>query len=247
MADTNIYGLRREIPEPVKRLVRQRCGFGCVICGSSIVDYEHVEPVFARARRHEARGIALLCPMCHAKVTRNFLSKARVRAAMDNPKCRQQGFSFGELDAANTHPYVVFAGMTLTKCDIPVQVRGFPLFQVEAPEQAGAPYRLSASFFNQEGVPSLLIRRNEWRASSAEWDVEVSGGRVTIRSAPRAISLCIAFVPTEGIIIERLDMHVAGFHFLGDKDELSISMPGGGKGVFTRCIADNCHVGLSLG
>lgn len=247
MAITNVYGLSRDIPEPIKREIRQRSGFGCVVCGCSIVDYEHVAPEFARARIHDPSKMTLLCPMCHAKVTRNLLSKARVRTAMENPRCRVLGFSFAELDPANTHPYVVFGGMNLRNCHIPVQVRGFPLFQVEPPEADGGPYRLSASFFDQQGGPSLLIRRNEWRTSSAQWDVEVKGGRITIRSAPRTISLQIAFVPAEGIVIERVDMHVAGYHFLGNKDELNVSMPGGGKGVFTRCMADNGHVGLSLG
>jgi hypothetical protein len=59
---------------------------------------------------------------------------------MENPKCKQQGFSFAELDPANTHPYVIFGGMTLTNCDIPVQARGLPLFQVEAQEADGGPF-----------------------------------------------------------------------------------------------------------
>jgi hypothetical protein len=59
-------------------------------------------------------------------------------------------------------------------------------------------------------------------------------------------SLQIALVPAAGIIIEKVDMYVAGYHFLGNIDELIVSMPGGGKAVFTCCMAGNCHVGLSL-
>lgn len=33
MTENNKYGLTRDIPEDVKRKVRKRCGFGCVICG----------------------------------------------------------------------------------------------------------------------------------------------------------------------------------------------------------------------
>lgn len=49
----NKHGLSRTIPEPVKREVRQACGFGCVFCGHALVEYEHVDPLFADARLHD--------------------------------------------------------------------------------------------------------------------------------------------------------------------------------------------------
>lgn len=33
----------RNIPLPIQREVRQRCGFGCVICGMPLYEYEHME------------------------------------------------------------------------------------------------------------------------------------------------------------------------------------------------------------
>ena len=75
MGKKNKYDLNRDIPNLVKRQVRQSCGFGCVICGASIIDYEHVDPIFAEAKEHDPEKITLLCPQHHAKVTRGFLSK----------------------------------------------------------------------------------------------------------------------------------------------------------------------------
>ena len=49
----NKHGLPRTIPPDVKRAVRRACGFGCVICGLGIVDYEHVDPTFADALVHD--------------------------------------------------------------------------------------------------------------------------------------------------------------------------------------------------
>jgi hypothetical protein len=57
--------LPRAIPEPVKREVRQRCGFGCVICGKPLYDYDH-KLGFSKVRRHVAEQITLLCPTHHA-------------------------------------------------------------------------------------------------------------------------------------------------------------------------------------
>jgi hypothetical protein len=180
-------------------------------------------------------------------VTRNFLSKRRVKEGMANPKCNELGFSFSTVDLGGSHPYVKFAGMTLRNCDIPIQVRNFPLFRIEPPEGERAPYRLSAHFFDEMNQPSLFILRNEWRAFSSQWDVEAAGGAITIRSKPRSISLRLVFDPSEGIIVERVDMRLMGYHFEGSADDLMVHMPNGGRALYRRCLADNCHVGLSLG
>jgi HNH endonuclease len=78
----NRHGLTRDIPEPVKRAVRQACGFGCVVCGASIIEYEHVDPGFADAREHGPANLTLLCPQCHSKVTTGIWSKEKIKVAM---------------------------------------------------------------------------------------------------------------------------------------------------------------------
>jgi 5-methylcytosine-specific restriction endonuclease McrA len=47
-------GRRPKIPEGVKREVRQRCGFGCVICGLPIYEYDHLVP-YAQVLSHNTR------------------------------------------------------------------------------------------------------------------------------------------------------------------------------------------------
>jgi hypothetical protein len=170
----NRFGLDRDIPDPIKRLIRQRCHFGCVICGRSIVEYEHFNPVFADARAHEAAGICLLCPNCHAKKTRNLLSARRLRAAASDPTCAREGFSFDELEAQSIPPYIIFCGSLLSGCATVISVAGWPLLEVNAPEDPHAPHALSASFFNSQGGPSLLLRHNEWIVLSDQWDAELT-------------------------------------------------------------------------
>jgi hypothetical protein len=46
---TNNHGLSRDIPDHVAREVRQRCGFGCVCCGSALYQYHHFDPLFREA------------------------------------------------------------------------------------------------------------------------------------------------------------------------------------------------------
>src|SRR5664280_824966 len=107
--DCNQHGLRRTIPPDIKRLVRVNAGFGCVICGSSIVDYEHVDPTFANAREHNPDCITLLCIQHHGKVTRGFLSKESVKVAMRDPCCKRQGYSNEFFDIGRTFPRVTVA------------------------------------------------------------------------------------------------------------------------------------------
>jgi trigger factor len=57
---------RPEIPEPMKREIRSRCAFGCVICGLPLYAYEHMEG-WAKVLRHVASEITLLCDKHTAK------------------------------------------------------------------------------------------------------------------------------------------------------------------------------------
>lgn len=72
MAEKNKYGLSRYVPSDVRRIVRQRCGFGCVICGLSLYDYEHFAPYFKDAKSHDPDGITLLCMQSNQKEIEKF-------------------------------------------------------------------------------------------------------------------------------------------------------------------------------
>lgn len=247
MTQTNRHGLSRNIPADVKRTVRQACGFGCVVCGSAIVEYEHVNPPFALATEHDARGIALLCPQCHAKVTRKFMSKAIVTDAMNAPICRSQGYASEVFLLGGVAPVLVFGGNTLHECPIPIEVRGIPLLRVLPGEEEGAPFRLSGTFHDGTGLPSLEIIENEWRPHAGNWDVEAAGGVLTVRQGPGNVSLRLRVELPERLIVERLDMHLSGYRIVGDPQSLNIITPGGGSLTLTGNMLSGCQVGLSLG
>lgn len=247
MSGSNRFGLLRNIPEEVKKDVRRRTGFGCVLCGECIVDYEHVDPEFHNAVSHNPDCITLLCPSCHAKVTRKVYSKARVKLGMKAPWCLRQGFAWSDMDSGVEPPYLALGGNRLVRCPIPIRVRDLPLFQVEAPEELGGPYRFSAHFFDGYGRRNLSINRNEWTAFVSSWDVKTSGGRLTIRSAPGNVSLQIKFDPGQGVIVEKMDMFCYGYRFIGDENSLKFVTPDGGGMTLTNCLMDNCGVGFQLG
>lgn len=243
---TNKHGLSRHIPPEIRLAIRQACGFGCVVCGASIIEYEHINPEFHEATTHDVSTIALLCASCHGNVTRRFWSKEKIAEARRNPRCRQRGFSWGALDIGNHHPIIRFGGVTFRRCTIPIEVNGIPVFQIEQPEISGAPFRLTANFTDMTGQPLLVICQNEWSARSTVWDAEFVGGRITIRDKEDSQRLILKVEPPHGIAVEQLHMQVGGHLFIGDTDTLRVIFPGGGVCDFTNSGMDGARVGISL-
>ena len=244
---TNQYGLARHIPAEVKRAVRQRCRFGCVVCGLGVYDYEHVDPEFKDAKEHDPSRIALLCPSCHAKVTRGQWSKERVKAALQAPKAAEAGYAKEFFDFTGGHPEVIFGGNTLRNCRIPLMVHGIPLLSITPAAEPGAPFELSANFSDQFGAPTLSIENNEWRVWSDNWDVEVKGPSIAIVSRNRESSLRLRALPPNALAVEQLEMSLGAYRFSCTPDRLIIRTQAGGTLDFSRNIMDGCAVGMALG
>ncbi len=206
----NKYNLSREIPDPIKRSIRQRCGFGCVICGNAIYQYEHFNPEYNEATQHSPEGITLLCGGCHDRKTRGLLSVQTIIEANKNPKTLAHGFSWGPFDIGITHPEIVMGIVTMTETDIPLRVFGDNLFVISSPLLPGEIFKISANLKNSQGETILCILENEWQTSSDNWDCTVEGTRITIRSESRSIDLVLRVEPPNKIIIERLHMEHLG-------------------------------------
>lgn len=242
----NRFGLNRHIPSDVALAVRRRCGFGCVICGASIVQYDHITPPFADAQSHDPLGIALLCGSCHDQVTRKYWSRERVAAALAQPHCKASGFSWGEFDFGNNQPSLRFAGVTLSNCPVPIAIEGKPLFRLEGPEELGGPFRLSGDFFDSRGRSVCSIDQNRWQLRSKAWDVQFTGGRIEVKSQKGAYALVLVADPPHGLRVERLEMLVRGRLLIGDGEKLVVRRQYGRAMTLTGCAVDNCPVGISV-
>jgi len=198
---------RPPIPEAVKREVRQRCGYGCVICGRPIYAYEHMEG-YAATARHVAREITLLCDNHHRERTGGLLPIAVVRRADLDPINRRIG-------ASAAHP-LHYSGNTCSAsiggCDFtvakladdevlaPVVIDCLPviLFRLE-----NGNLLLSLYVFDPDNSPLLIIRDNELRFSTDSWDIEFVGRRMTIRQARGDFLLDVVFEVPDRVVIER--------------------------------------------
>ncbi len=81
MQNLNKYGLSRRIPAEIRRDVRQRSNFGCIICRRGFYQYEHIDPPYENAKEHNPENICCLCGACHDAVTRGQLSKRMIKNA----------------------------------------------------------------------------------------------------------------------------------------------------------------------
>lgn len=242
-AGVNKHGLPRRIPEDVKREVRKRCGFGCIVCGCGFIQYEHLDPEFNDAKIHDPNCIVTLCPTCHGSVTSKFWSKQRIKKHALKPKCIQDGYLKHVFDFyADGHPEVKIGGALLRNCPVPVEAYGMPLIQIKPPEEKDGPFLFSGVFCDKSGAPTLNIVDNEWIAQSDSWDVEVSGGGIIIRNGPRDIVLKLSVVPPHTLSVDRLKMKYGGYDIDITGEKLVIN-----NSTFTGCIADNCKIGFSLG
>lgn len=249
MAVGNKYGLGRDIDEGTKRIVRQRSGFGCVLCGLAFYQYHHVDPPYAEARLHNPDGITLLCGSCHDQVTRGVISDDTVRRAMHNPTCLQKGYSFGCFDMGPTFPPIQFANNTfISDGDFTlIEVNDVDLFRLSSPEQTGGPYRLSASFFDRDEKPTLTIDENEWQVSAGTWDVKVAGRTITVYRSPGHVALQLTNIPHERVIVSRIDMQYSGYEICGSESS-SLRVPGlDVQGCTFRVMGAGKKVGIHLG
>ncbi len=104
MSEINIHGLTRTIPSDIKRKIRQRTGFGCIVCGLGIFQYEHIKPEFSEAKEHDPDKMTTLCGSCHDKVTRKIWSKNKIIRHNQAPKCRELGYSRDFFDIGDNIP-----------------------------------------------------------------------------------------------------------------------------------------------
>lgn len=223
----NRYGLRRDINAPTKRAVRQRCGFGCVVCGCAVVQYHHFNPPFADAARHDPAGITLLCGQCHDRAERGILDPQDVVTADSSPRCRQAGYTGDFLFLADSQIPVHFGSSRVRAASV-LMYDDRVVFGFSEPEQPGSPLQLNASLTDEAGAEVLRVVDNEWRAGVDRYDVVVKADTLTINAKRGEIILEMSLAARREIQIRRLRMSYLGFSIVAEEDSFTFRVPGGG-------------------
>ena len=160
----------------MKREVRQRCGFGCVICGSPLYEYDHLIP-WSDVQEHEPENLVLLCPQHHAEKTKGFLTLEALESANDNPRNRETGesYPFG-LRYEGMHCEALIGGMQHVWPDmfeglitIPLLIDDTPVVGFRAEDDR---LLLTVQLFNADNELLVQVVDNELVFSAEQWDVE---------------------------------------------------------------------------
>lgn len=194
---------RPPIPEPMKREVRQRCGFGCVICGNPIYEYDHVIP-YASAKEHEASNLSLLCDGHHRLKTAGLLPAEVVGEHNANPFNLRGGVSapfrlyYGATEASMVVGTVETSA--LGHDAVAVMIDGQPLigFRFEDGQCL-----LQLRLFDESNQLVLQVVDNELIYSVAPWDIEFVGNTLTLRTGLGEIFIVIRFKVPGQIYIPR--------------------------------------------
>lgn len=215
----NQFGLARAIPADVKRAVRARCGFGCVICGDAWYQYEHFAPPFALAKSHDPEGIALVCQKHHSKKG-TLLSPEEYQERRASPRAIELGAASTKYSLCPTPPEVLIGNAVLRSGTSLIQLDDELVFGFLAGRDHGEPPRFHMRSYAKNGRLQFAIVGNEIICTTAAFDIESSGGLWTVRSKRRKVDLRIRVEPPTRITLERAKLRFGALSFdlsLGDE------------------------------
>ncbi|MCM2461035.1 HNH endonuclease [Pseudomonas sp. CG7] len=239
---------RPPIPPEMKREVRQRCGFGCVICGLPIYEYEHMLE-WAEVKRHVAEEITLLCRQHHGEKTNKLLPKEAVIAANLDPYNKRSGVSKNYmLHYSGSDVKVSMGGSTFSYQNVREDYVFAPIvidsWAIMAFRREMGNLLLSFTAFNESNAPIVSIVDNEIEYDTSLWDAEWVGQSLVIREEHRKILLKVIFNPPGEIIIAKGRILRNGLELLVGENYIFIS----NNSTFASPMrTDNCQVGLALG
>ena len=240
----NKHGQSRYIPSEIRRQVRKRCGFGCVVCGAALYDYDHFDPEFNEAKEHAIDGIALLCPSHHRAKASGTLTQDAYLEAIANPVAFKSGWATTDFSDGIFSPQFVIGDVTFNLGTSIFKVDGDMLLGFKPPEEKGAPPRILIKLLDLEGNFVFHIEDNEIRVNSQAFDIQSSGCHWTIHSSVRGYIIDIIFELPYRIRLSRLHLICCEWE-LATVDECVVLMKKGksvakiGRGMF---ISGNCLV-----
>lgn len=241
----NKHGLSRHIDAEIARQLRQEAGFGCVVCGCSLITYEHIIN-FSDVDQHRAEDMAVLCENCHGKVTRGQLSKEYVRGKKANPKALEDGFARDVFFTCSEQPTVILGDTEIKDVETHLMIGHDPIIWIKAPDDEGGQVRLNLALSNKSGSRILEIVDNEWRVNKANWDVETTANRMRFRKSKGNISLEIEFQAPDKFKITRMNMLHKGFSIFLDRSGLQLRYGSFWNVSLSGNLIQRCKVGIRI-
>jgi hypothetical protein len=214
------------ISDPTKRLVRQRCGFGCILCGLPIYQYDHMRG-YTLENADDPDEITLLCSNHHDDKTRGRLPLENVLLANDAPVNVKAGISapyglhyYGQrcrIVIANNlfdGNQSQFAALVMRDEEV-ISVR----FSAEGE------VLLNANIRGRSGELALSIVDNEMQYTANAWDIEYVGRKLTARQALGDVLFELRFELPSIIALTRANLQYDDVAVTVDADGFHVKGP----------------------
>lgn len=197
---------RPDISEPIKREVRRRCGFGCIVCGIPMFDYHHIVD-YAIVQKHEAENIVLVCPNHHAGPTRRRVSEATIRHYAASPVNigRQTTGTYVNLMVGRQGSFE--AGGRIFEFDFAQSGGRYDAINVAGKTFVGLTCEddhllLDIILTDKDGVEVLRVKRGEMTVSTGVWDYTFEGPHIRVKSAEHDVAFALT-IKDDGVVLHR--------------------------------------------
>jgi len=179
----------RDIPEPIKRQLRQEAGFGCGICGNPVYEYHHIVD-WAIAKSHNPMHMMVLCPNHHHAASVGALSEQAQRRWKERPLNITNGYVEGILFIKEPGVAIRVGSMDLVGRGFKIAVDGTPLLALD--QDSDGRLQLSLDLYDASDSLLLTIKKNEWTAGDPmPWDFEFDYRRFCLRQKRGSITLSV--------------------------------------------------------
>jgi hypothetical protein len=236
MSKINKHGLKRDIPEPVKRQVRINSKFACIVpnCRESIYEYEHLIPGFNDATSHDPNKICLTCakhnPLNKGKLGNEYYSKEqliefynliRTSEILPSPPKNKDFFNYfgnpvkiqiGDFEFENIESI------------ISIDKENYLSFNKNKDTSPYAPKIVfSGKMENSKGENVFNIIDNEWISNYNHYDLITTNGKIKIYEESQKCIFEALKIPNENkIIITKLRLIKKPFIIEVDKTDFVV-------------------------
>ena len=221
-AKRNKYGLKRDIPEPIRREVRRRCGFGCVVCRSIPYDYDHFRVPFADAKEHVAEDIILVCPNHHRKKTHGHYNIDAIQSRID-ALSRGSGRPSSYLqELLSPHFRINWPGITLSHNADAIRLNGKVIFQIKREDDPFEPVKVSFTFRSIANQKIIEVVDNRYTFFNEELgEVVMTANRLEVFEIDGSKIMELAFT-SHALFVRYIDIVQDGCYVRGEKDYIEV-------------------------
>ena len=179
----------RDIPEPLKRQLRQEAGFGCCACGYPFIEYHHIIP-FSKLHEHNPDNMIALCPIHHHQGDIGAIDEVHQRHWKREPYNIFRGFANGQLLVKDKILAVEIGTNFFVGAGFKFLVNDEPLLQMRADEDGRL--LISLDLYDEDNNQLLSVVDNEWIIGDPlPWDFEFLENVLKLRLKERDVRIVL--------------------------------------------------------